>query len=247
VSIESLGGLFGLSNRAVPERLRTWLLRLGAESCPRCGFESNDGFCDDCRREFPRIASPCERCGLPLRCDPCPALAPDWHIVRVRAPFVYGPPLARYIQELKYGRKRHLARPLGRLVANELETAGFDIDALAAVPLHSRRLRARTFDQAAEIAAAIARAVGRPLCGSRIRRTLDTRPQTELDRRERMRGPLRAFRVDGSMAGMRIAIVDDVITTGATVNALGSALKAAGAIHVEAWAVARSVGTRRVG
>jgi ComF family protein len=231
--------------------LLDWARRLGAGSCPRCGFDSPDGFCADCRREFPRIEAPCLRCGLPPPCDPCPALAGDWHVDAVRAPFVYGPPLARYVQNLKYGRERHLGRALGRLLAAGIERAGIDsaapeVDVLVAVPLHRRRLRARTFNQADEIGAAVAKLRGVPLLGAGVRREIDTQPQTELDRAERLRGPRRAFRVNRRFEALRVAIVDDVITTGATVNALASALKGAGATRVEAWAVARSVGAQRV-
>lgn len=235
-----------LSNRALSQALLSWLHRLGAGSCPRCGFESPDGFCSDCRRDFPRIESPCLRCGLPSPCDRCPALASEWRIDAVRVPWVYGPPLAQYLQNLKYGRERHLGRALGQLLAVDIVAPGLDVDALVAVPLHRKRLRMRTFNQADEIGVAVAKVAGTSLLSTGVRRAIDTRPQTELDRAERMRGPRRAFRVDRNLRGMRVAIVDDVITTGATVNALASALKAAGAVHVEAWAVARSIGARRV-
>jgi ComF family protein len=237
--------------------LLNWVRRLGAGSCPRCGFESLNGFCGDCRREFPRIEAPCLRCGLPPPCDPCPALAGDWHVDAVRAPFVYGPPIARYLRNLKYARERHLGRALGQLLAAGIElgcigsaapddSAAPDVDALVAVPLHRRRLRARTFNQADEIGAAVARLRGIPLLSAGVRRAIDTQPQTELDRAERLRGPRRAFRVGRRFEALRLAIVDDVITTGATANALASVLKSAGATRVEAWAVARSVGAQRV-
>lgn len=221
--------------------LRALLEHLCPESCPRCGCRSGDGFCRECRQDFPRIESPCSRCGLPSPCGPCPALRADWQLDALRAPFAYGPPLAIHLQNLKYGRQRHLGSALGTLLAAAIEPAAAGVDALVAVPLHRRRLRSRTFNQAAEIAGAVARRLDRPMLFAGVCRIVDTQPQTELDRTRRLRGPSRAFRVDRSLNGMRIAIVDDVITTGATVNALGRALRRAGATVVEAWSVARSL------
>jgi ComF family protein len=143
---------------------------------------------------------------------------------------------------LKYRSERHLGRALGLLLADSLEAPDHRIDALVGVPLHPRRLRARGFNQANEIAAPIARALGRPLLQSGFRRILATRPQTELDRSARLRAPLGSFAVSRNLAGLGIAIVDDVITTGATVDAFAATIRAAGAVRVEAWSVARSVG-----
>jgi ComF family protein len=221
--------------------LRALLEQLCPEFCPRCGRKSGDGFCRECRQDFPRIESPCSRCGLPSPCGPCPALRADWRLDALRAPFAYGPPLARHLRNLKYRGQRHLGSALGRLLAAEIEPAAAGVDAIVAVPLHRRRLRSRTFNQAAEIADTVARRLDKPMLFAGVRRILDTQPQTELNRARRLRGPSRAFRVDPGLNGMRIAIVDDVITTGATVNALCRALKGAGATAVEAWSVARSV------
>ena len=215
--------------------------RLCPESCPRCGFESDLGFCGDCRLDFPRIESACPRCGLPLPCGPCPGSHRDWHIDAIHSPYVYGLPLARFLRDLKYRGQRRLGRALGLLLAAELKAAATGVDAIVGTPLHQRRLRARTFNQADEIALALASHLRMPRLVSGIRRKLDTQPQTELNRKNRIENPLRAFSVSRNLRGLRIAIVDDVITTGATVNALADTLKSAGAIRVEAWSVARSV------
>jgi ComF family protein len=217
------------------------LEKLFPETCPRCGFASRDGFCGECRREFLRIERACVRCGLPVPCAPCPASTAGWRLDAIRAPFVYAPPLTQCVQRLKYGRERHLGRALGRLAGSALESDARDIDALVAVPLHRRRLRERTFNQADEICAAIAKAIGRPMLTTGFHRTLDTRPQTGLGRTERLHGPAHAFRVERALGNLSVAIVDDVITTGATVNAFAHALRGAGAASIEAWSVARSV------
>jgi ComF family protein len=167
---------------------------------------------------------------------------PGWVIDSVRAPFAYGPPLSRYLWALKYRAERHLGRALGSLFAGTIDPIKIEIDAVVGVPLHPRRLRARSFNQADEIAAPIARVLRRPLLTSGFKRIVATRPQTELDRKARLRAPIGSFAVSRNLAGLGIAIVDDVITTGATANAFAAALKAQGAARVEAWSVARSTG-----
>jgi len=221
---------------------RSLVGELCPESCPGCEMPSGAGFCSACRQAFARIDSPCRRCGLSAWHQRCPALAADWRIDSVRAPFIYAPPLTTFLQALKYAKERHLGRALGQLLLGELGSVPSQVDALLAVPLHARRLRMRTFNQADEIARPLARAFGCRLLVAGVRRTRHTPSQTGLDRRERIASLKRAFAVRPNLQGLKLAIIDDVITTGATINALGSALKAAGADRVEAWAVARVIG-----
>jgi ComF family protein len=218
--------------------------QLFPESCPRCGAEWAGGFCPQCRRIFTRIETPCRYCAMPGPCRRCPISGPNWAVDQIRAPFAYGPPLAGYLWALKYRAERHLGRALGSLVAETIDTTKIEIDAVVGVPLHPRRLRLRGFNQADEIAGPIARKLDRPLFSPGFNRIISTRPQTELDRNARLRAPLGKFAVSRDLGGLRIAIVDDVITTGATVNAFAAALKAEGAAYVEAWSVARSVGRK---
>ena len=222
--------------------------------CPRCGEESPAGFCGECSADFARVESPCADCGLPRAGHRCPAGEAWWRLDRVRAPFLYTAPLDRYLQRLKYGRERRLGAALGGLLAAELartlarEPAGSDAlalgrpDRIVAVPLHPCRLRERSFNQADEIARPVAATLGSEHRDCGIRRLRATRPQTELRRNERLRALADAFGVRGRLDALHIAVVDDVMTTGATVNALAAALKAAGARRVEAWAVARAPG-----
>jgi ComF family protein len=232
-------------------RLQAIAQTLCPEFCPRCGDESPLGFCGRCSDEFERIADACPVCGLPGPSHACPAGSPGWNLDALRAPFLYTAPLAVYVQRLKFARQHRLGRALGLLLARDIAEAllcsgapdreALLCDALVPVPLHRRRLRERTFNQADEIARPLARTLGIPLKTAGIRRELHTPAQTGLARAERLANLERAFSVRSRLDGLRIAIVDDVITTGATVNALAGALKAAGAIHVEAWGVARTV------
>ncbi len=237
-------------------RLSALAQTLCPETCPRCGEESTGGFCADCSDDFARNAFACRACGLPGRVHACPATSSGWQLDGVFAPFVYAAPLSAYLQRLKYARQHRLGRALGLLLARELAgsaneanaivgrtTAGRvpACDLLVVVPLHPRRLRERTFNQADEIARPIARALGLAQRSAGIRRAIYTGAQTGLARAERLVNLERAFRVRHRLDGARIAIVDDVITTGATLSALAAALKEAGAARVEAWAVARTV------
>jgi ComF family protein len=171
----------------------------------------------------------------------CPARHLGWCVDEVRAPFLYAPPLTRFLHALKYRQKRSFGVALGELLRDELVADSADCDAIVVVPLHAARLRQRTFNQADEIARPLARGLGRPLLMRGLGRALDTPPQTSLRKHERLGNPAHAFVVSRDLSGLAIAIVDDVITTGATVNALAAALKAAGAARVAAFAVARAI------
>jgi ComF family protein len=205
---------------------------------------AHDGFCCACRGDFLRVVDACDRCGLPRPCAPCPARERSWRLAAVRAPFAYVPPLSRFLHELKYRRRRSLGAALGKLLADDLLGIPCRADAIVAVPMHPRRLRARTFNQADEIARPVARLLGLPMLVRGLRRHQHTQSQTTLDRRARIRALAEAFAVERELDGMRIAVIDDVVTTGATVNALAAALAAAGARSTEAWALARTTPAR---
>jgi ComF family protein len=108
------------------------------------------------------------------------------------------------------------------------------------VPLHARRLRERGFNQATEIASALGRALERPVLLAGIRRRGAQVAQAGRGAAERLENVATAFAVERDLAGARLAIVDDVVTTGATVNALAAALRGAGAARCDVWAVART-------
>jgi ComF family protein len=215
------------------------LRRLFAERCPACGLGSAGGFCRVCAGALPRIARACRRCGLAQPVTHCPRAQMAWDVEVVVAPFSYAPPLDHYLHALKYRGARDLGRAFALLLAAELAALG-QVDALAAIPLHRARLRQRGYNQAHEIARVLARILGVPALGRGIVRRVATPAQAGQGARERRRGVTRAFRVARDLAGQSIAIVDDVVTTGATVNALAAELKAAGAARCVVIAVART-------
>jgi ComF family protein len=213
------------------------------ELCRRCGTPTNAGFCAACRDDFAHNEHACSVCG----CGPltggrrqCPTHKRNWHVTHVVAPLLYAPPLERYLHALKYSGERAIGRCLGQILADAVAARCADIDAIVSVPLHAKRLAERGYNQALEIARAVSASTKLPILRAGIMRTRATSPQARLNGTERYDNLAAAFSVTRQLAGKRLAIVDDVITTGATINALATALMLAGATHVEAWAVART-------
>ncbi|HEX7238235.1 MAG TPA: ComF family protein [Gammaproteobacteria bacterium] len=214
--------------------------RLFAESCPACGLASEGGFCGVCAAELVRTANACPRCGLARPVAHCPLRQMAWDVDAVVAPFSYGAPLDHYLHALKYGGARAMGRALALLLVPELAAVRGGIDSLVAVPLHRTRLYERGYNQAQEIARVLARALQVPALTRGISRHVATPAQAGQGALTRRSSVARAFRVERALAGRRIAIVDDVVTTGATVNALAAELKAAGAQRCVVLAVART-------
>jgi len=210
------------------------------EVCPGCAEASRAGLCAVCAAALVRVADPCERCGLGRPVASCPRRGRPWHVERVLAPFAYSAPLDGYVHALKYRGARRLGRTLALALVDVLRDAARGVDALVPVPLHPRRLRERGFNQATEITRTLGRALDRPVLLAGIRRRGAEVAQAGRGAAERLENVANAFVVERRLAGARLAIVDDVVTTGATVNALAAALRRAGAARCDVWAVART-------
>jgi ComF family protein len=192
------------------------------------------------------LAPRCAGCGEPGSwfCVPCRVQCePVGHEGRlaIRAAGAHAGPLRAAVRRLKYGGEPGLAQDLGVLVALELArdlARGTTLDAVVPVPLHRSRAAARGYDQAALLARAIAAHTGLPLRPA-LRRIRGGRPQVELDRVARAANIHGAFVAEaGSLRGLRVALVDDVATTGATLVDASAAARAAGARSVRAYVVA---------
>ena len=194
------------------------------------------------------MAQACPRCALATGgftasglCGRCATRPPRFH--QALAPLAYDYPTDRLLLGLKFGRRAYLARALAEVMAERIraDIRGGLIDApeaLVPVPLHPKRLAERGFNQAEEIARFIGREIGVPVRPALCRRTRHTRMQSRLGDSERLSNVAGAFSCPQSPR--RPAIIDDVVTTGATVDALAQALAAAGAEYLHVWAVARA-------
>ncbi len=219
-------------------------------TCPVCAralaHPTRGPLCDACWDALPRHRGRLCGCGLPLP----PALLVCGRCRRGRQPFTAGLSLGPYegalrtvIHELKYrGRKRVARRLAEALLAQPgAEDLLRGSDVLVPVPLHPRRRRERGFNQAEVVAEELARRVGRPCATGALVRRKDTTPQAGLSAAQRRRNVAGAFAVRRQplVAGRVVALVDDVLTTGATAQACARALLAAGASEVRLLAVAR--------
>jgi ComF family protein len=202
-------------------------------SCAGCGREG-EALCARCR---PALDARLElRGGTPIGLPadlPAPLLQLEWC-----APFAG--PVRDALHQLKYAGERRLAQPLGDAVARRWSRVGVGTTIVAPVPVHAERERQRGYDQAALIAEVAARGLGMPLVRA-LERARATVAQFELDRDMRSSNVSGAFRVPEAsvVVGQWVLLVDDVITTGATLAACAEALEAAGAYAISAIAVAR--------
>ena len=222
-----------------------WLLPRHCLLClgPATGID----LCAACRHALPRIENPCTSCGAPLPagslCARCLKSPLSFH--RVCIPYRYAGPVPMLIHALKFRHRLAAASVLGRLLAQSLKASNHALpQCLVPVPLHPRRQRERGFNQSLEIARPLSAHLGIPLAPRLARRIRATEAQTGLvgaeARQRNMRG---AFAIkQGREASLtHVAIVDDVVTTGATVRSLALALKCAGIDRIELWCVARAV------
>jgi len=227
----------------LPQPLRTTLNHLLPGSCLLCGEDSQTAlFCPACAAELPHLPTPrCPQCAVPTthgeRCGACLSTPP--HFDATLAIFRYEFPVDRIIHALKYGHQLAIAGWLGKALARLLADA--DLDLVMPLPLHPERLRERGFNQAAEIARPLARALGRPLLLDGLERRRATPSQAELALKERQRNVRGAFECNRDLIEQRILLVDDVMTSGATVNEAARTLKLHGASRVAIAVAARAL------
>lgn len=217
---------------------------LPSQPCVQCGVMSHDGlWCAACDAALPYFnTAHCPVCALPTPsgevCGHCLAQPPLF--ARTTAMFGYSFPLDKLIQGMKYGEQLALAHAFAKKLAQRIDKNHLP-DYLIAMPLHPAKLRERGFNQSLLLAATLARELKLKLLPNACQRVRDTPPQSALPWKERKKNVRNAFSCNMNLSGKRVVLVDDVLTTGASLNALAEAVSKKGAIEISAWVVARTL------
>jgi ComF family protein len=225
------------------ELIRRTAGQLLEQDCLLCGATSGDAvLCMDCVADLPRLSTlRCPQCALPTphgeRCGQCLSKPP--HFDATVASFSYDFPLDKLVQSFKYAHRLALGAWLGTQLATDARNCQADL--IIPLPLHPLRLRERGFNQALELARPIGAAHGWPIDTQICSRIRHTPAQAELPWRERVKNIRGAFNCAGDLTGKSIALVDDVMTTGASLNECARTLKLHGAARVTLLVVARAL------
>jgi len=213
--------------------------------CVGCGREG-DFLCIPCRRNLSHLLPPlCPRCGRPLtgedRCSACQ----KWQleIKGIRSPFLFEGVLRQAIHQLKYSNFKALAFPLAQLLADYFEAKSLSAEVIVPVPLHRRRLRERGYNQSALLARELGRLIDLPVVENSLLRLVDTTAQVKApDAEVRRKNVLGVFACcNGDLETKKVLLIDDVCTTGATLDSCAIALKRVGVDSVWGLTLAREV------
>jgi ComF family protein len=214
-------------------------------TCILCGADghADADICTPCLDDLPRNTPCCPRCALPLAetalCGACLKQPP--HFDRCTAPLRYEGPVPGLITGLKFHQQLANARLLAGLFLSHLQTQPDPLpELIIPVPLHPRRLKTRGYNQALELGKYLQRRLAIPLSLRHCARVRFTTAQADLPRKQRQQNLRNAFRLQQPLPGKRLALLDDVVTTGNTANELARTLKKAGAEWVEVWSMART-------
>ncbi|NOT14965.1 MAG: ComF family protein [Methylotenera sp.] len=213
--------------------------------CTLCASHEGDalGICAPCLDDLPwHIAPQCPQCGLPSNgslCGHCIKTPPNFDATQ--AVFTYDYPLDKLLQHYKYNEELYLANTFATLLCQKAYASHHKIDRIIPMPMHATRIKERGFNQALEIARLVSKQLQIPLDYTSCQRTRYTPPQASLPLKERIKNIKGVFECKQSLQGLRVAIIDDVMTTGASLNELAKTLKQNGAAHVECWVMARTL------
>ena len=222
-----------------------WRRHCVAHRCVICHNETRNRICTDCRLLLPQLENPCPVCAIPnmspeTRCGQCLSKPPsfDWVICS----FLYQKPLDQLINRFKNQRQLIIGRALAELLLADLKHYYVDHklpDKITATPLFWRKKWSRGFNQSLFLSRYLSRALNIEHFNN-LGRIAANDEQKKLNRKQRLQNLKHCFTVNGRLDGEHIAVIDDIITTGATANSIANTLKQAGAGKVTAWAIART-------
>ena len=226
------------------KQVYNWLNYLLPPHCLLCeqpSFLELD-LCNVCYQQLQKNTQHCIRCAKPLEqtdqfCGSC--LKTEPYFDAVQAPFLYQEAMRYLITEFKYHNDYKNARTLGLLLAEQLNIQT-PPDCIIPVPLHKTRYRVRGFNQAIELAHILSHYHHIPLNLNTCIRKRNTEQQARLTGKQRIKNVKNAFEILKPLNNQRVVIIDDVMTTGSTVNEVAKVLKKAGATYVEVWVCARA-------
>ena len=214
-----------------------------SQDCTLCGVRARTQLCAACESDLPHLPD--------LVCPQCAAVSPEGercgrclsdppHFDATLAAFRYEFPFDKLMQAFKFRAQLALAEEFASALAARVESAAMSFDALVPLPLSSARLASRGFDQTALIAQSLSKQLPKIKLARQLIKVRDTPPQSGLDREARLKNVRGAFACETNLTGRHVAILDDVMTTGATLSEAARTLKKAGAMRVTAIAVARA-------
>lgn len=219
------------------------------QSTPALSENIHENICEACYPELPQNDPACTFCALPIPtyfahqqtlCGRC--ADETWYVDQVFAPYRYADGIKYLIGALKFGKRLSLIRTLAELFLQKLPSSQYaTIDYLLPIPAHPKRLHQRGFNQSYELAKYLSKALERPLLDQHLQKYQSTVAQSSLSAKQRQQNLHHVFRLKKALPPQaRIAIVDDVITTGSTINAVAQHLQQGGATHLQAWSIART-------
>lgn len=225
--------------------IQHYLLPPSCILCGGTGFDSQD-ICQPCFNDLQRNNSCCYCCAQsfetitlsPLLCGQCLSKPPAFD--QTFSPFNYQHSIRFLIAQLKFNRQYKNARLLGYLLASHLRDTAEIPELIIPVPLHKQRFRERGFNQSTEIAKTLSKQLNTPIDSKTCIRKRNTPHQIDLPAKKRHKNISNAFEVTQTIKAKHVAIIDDVMTTGSTVNELARVLKKAGVSRVDIWVCARA-------
>lgn len=213
--------------------------------CVCCNYHPNqkNGFCLGCYQDLPHLKTPCLHCGLPLIDGQfCTCKAEDWPFTACISAFSYQFPIKQLISQYKNQARLALCLPMAQALVTQIRHLDLPLpQLLIPVPTHAQKLKQRGFNQSAELAKNLAQLLNIPVDLHSLQLAHQTNSQKQLSKQQRQHNTAHIYQLNKPISATHIAIIDDVITTGATTKSLAYLLREQGAKQIQTWTIARTL------